>query len=218
MTDVLNNFSWAEIDAIGQSGAASQYFSVGDTKDISVSGETLTMEIVGFNHDNLQSGGKADITFGMKNLMKDFRQMNSTNINSGSFVNSGMYEYLNGTFYNGMPSDLRSVIKSVNKVTGKGGSLSGNRTDAMKIFLFSEQEVFGSKTDSFGNEGSQYSRFTTSSTRIKKLNNGAGSATWWWLRSPYSGSSYSFCCVRSDGTADYFNASSSYGVCAGFCV
>ena len=177
------------------------------------------MEIIGFNHDNLQSGGKAGITLGMKHLMRNTRQMNSTDTNSGSFVGSDMYDYLNGTFYNGMPSDLRSVIKSVNKVTGNGGgSSSGTRTDAMKIFLFSDQEVFGSKSYSVGNEGSQYSRFTTSSTRIKKLSNGSGSDAYWWLRSPSSGRSYGFCAVRSDGTAYNGNADFSRGVCAGFCV
>lgn len=145
--------------------------------------------------------------------------MNSTNTNSGSFVGSDTYDYLNGTYYNSMPSDLKSVIKSVKKVTGKGGgSSSGTRTDAMKIFLFSEQEVFGSKKYSVGNEGSQYSRFTTSSTRIKKLSNGSGSAFLWWLRSPLSGSSNSFCIVHLNGAADYNLASVGRGVCAGFCV
>lgn len=211
--------SWSLIDAVSRGGDASTYWAVGATKNISISGDTLTLEIVGFNHDNLQSGGKAGITLGMKHLMKSTRQMNSTSTNNGSFVGSDMYDYLNGIFYNGMPSDLRSVIKSVNKITGKGGgSSSGTRTDAMKIFLFSEQEVFGSKTYSVGNEGSQYSRFTTSSTRIKKLSNGSGSASGWWLRSPDSGGSNRFCFVGSDGAAYIHYANRSNGVCAGFCV
>ena len=215
----FSSASWSVIDAVSRGGDASTYWAVGNTKDISISGETLTFEVVGFNHDDLQSGGKAGITLGMKHLMKDTRQMNGSSTNSGSFVGSNMYRYLNGTFYNGMPSDLRSVIKSVNKVTGNGGgSSSGTRTDAMKIFLFSEQEVFGSKSYSVGNEGSQYSRFTTSSTRIKKLSNGSGSARSWWLRSPRSGYSDDFCRVLSGGAANYSDADVSYGVCAGFCV
>ena len=215
----FSSASWSVIDAVSRGGDAPTYWAVGNTKDISISGETLTFEIVGFNHDDLQSGGKAGITLGMKHLMKNTRQMNSTSTNEGSFVGSDMYDYLNGTFYNGMPSDLKSVIKSVNKETGRGnGSSSNTRTDAMKIFLFSEQEVFGSKTYSVGNEGNKYSRFTTSSTRIKKLNNGAGSAHYWWLRSPNSGNSNNFCNVNSDGTANSYFADRCRGVCAGFCV
>ena len=216
----LEDLTWAEIDAIGQSGAASQCFSVGDTKNISVSGETLTMEIYGFNHDDLTSGGKAPYTFGMKNLMVSTRAMNSSNTNRGSFVGSEMYTgYLSTSFLTGLPSDLQSVIKTVNKKTGTGsGSSSGTRTDAVKIFLFAEIEVFGSITNSVSGEGSRYSRFTNSSSRIKYLSNGSGSANWWWLRSPYSGNSGGFCRVGSGGNADWSNAYSSGGVCAGFCV
>ena len=216
----LDDLTWAEIDQIGQSGIASSVFSVGDTKNISVSGETLTMEIVGFNHDDLTSGGKAPYTFGMKNLMASTRAMNSSNTNSGSFVGSAMYTgYLSTSFLTGLPSDLQSVIKTVNKKTGTGGgSSSGTRTDAVKIFLFAEIEVFGSITNSVSGEGSRYSRFTNSSSRIKYLSNGSGSAYWWWLRSPHSGSSTIFCSVSSYGGANWSNANASGGVCAGFCV
>lgn len=178
------------------------------------------MEIVGFNHDDLTSGGKAPYTFGMKNLMASTRAMNSSNTNSGSFVGSAMYTgYLSTSFLTGLPSDLQSVIKTVNKKTGTGGgSSSGTRTDAVKIFLFAEIEVFGSITNSVSGEGSRYSRFTNSGSRIKYLSNGSGSAGWWWLRSPHSGTSSLFCVVDSDGSAGWGGAGVSGGVCAGFCV
>ena len=216
----LEQCSWAEISAISQSGSASSVFSVGDTKNISVSGETLTAEIWDFNHDILSTGGKAPYTFGMKNLMASTRAMNSSNTNSGSFVGSAMYTgYLSTSFLTGLPSDLQSVIKTVNKKTGTGGgSSSGTRTDAVKIFLFAEIEVFGSITKSVGGEGSRYSRFTNSSSRIKHLSNGSGSANSWWLRSPASGYSNNFCLVNSYGYAHWGSANGPYGVCAGFCV
>lgn len=220
MTDVLNNFSWSEIDDIVQNGYQSLFFSIGDTKDVSVSGETLTMEIVGFNHDDLPGGGKAGITFGMKNLMASTRAMNSSSTNSGSFVGSALYTgCLSTSFLTGLPSDLQSVIKTVNKKTGTGGgSSSGTRTDAVKIFLFAEIEVFGSITNSVSGEGSRYSRFTNSSSRKKYLSNGSGSAGWWWLRSPCSGNSIGFCYVGPGGYASWDSADDSNGVCAGFCV
>lgn len=218
----LSALSWAEIDEYSRAGFANKVFSVGDTKDVSVSGETLTFEIVGFNHDNLADGsGKAGITFGMKNLMATKRSMNSSNTNSGSYAGSAMNDYVGTTFYNGMPAEVRNVIKSVKKVTGKGGtssSWSGTRTDNFKTWLFSEAEVFGTKTYSVGNEGSKYARFTSNSLRSKKLSNGTGSAYYWWLRSPSLGNSYNFCRVNDDGAVDNSGASSSDGVCVGFCV
>ena len=88
----------------------------------------------------------------------------------------------------------------------------------MKLFLFSEIEIFGSTTYSKAGEGSQYSYFATAANRIKDLSNGSGSASWWWERSPHGSSSSYFCYVNSSGVASSYYASSAYGVCFGFCV
>lgn len=220
MTDVLNNFSWAEIDEIGQSGLAQQVFSIGDTKDISVSGETITMEIYGFNHDDLQNGGKAPYTFGMRDLMANTRQMNTSNTNVGGFTGSAMYRYLNTTLYNQLPADLRSVIKQVNKKTSAGNRSTTVNADAMRLWLLSLNEVYGSHSYSWcsNNEGSKYSIFISDASRIKNMSNGSGSAGLWWLRSPALSYSTTFCVVGSSGGVGSYDASSTRGVCFGFCV
>lgn len=220
---VFANNSWETIFEAADKGVAQDVWNTDGNcyKDVTLNnGEVYTLEILGFNHDELADGtGYANMTIGMQHLLKQTRAMNSTATNEGSFVGSEMHNWLNGEFYNNLPDVFKQHIKTVNKVTGTGGgSSSGTRTDAMKIFLFSEQEVFGSKSSSVGNEGSQYSRFTTSSTRIKKLSNGSGSANTWWFRSPRSGSSNSFCVVYSGGAASSYYANNSHGVCAGFCV
>ena len=215
---VLANNSWEQIAAVSEAGIASTAWNVGDTKNIVVSGETLTVEIVGFNHDDLASGGKAGITFGLKNLMANTRKMNSSETNTGGFTESDMYEWLQGTLLNSLPADLRAVIKIVNKKTSAGSHSSTINTNAMKIFLFSEIEIFGSVTYSKSGEGSQYSRFATASSRIKYLSNGSGSANSWWERSPRGVSSNDFCFVDSGGNAGYNDANLSRGVCFGFCI
>lgn len=218
LSPTLANNTWAQIAAASEAGVAASTWSVGDTKNITVGGETLTVEIVGFNHDDLASGGKAGITFGLKNLMANTRQMNSSNTNAGGFTGSDMYDWLQGTLLNSLPSDLRAVLKSVNKKTSAGSQSSTINTNAMKIFLFSEVEIFGSVTYSKSGEGSQYSRFATASSRVKYLSNGSGSANNWWERSPYGNNSNSFCPVSSNGSANRDGANNSRGVCFGFCV
>lgn len=215
---VLSKNTWAQIAKASAAGKASQLWSVGDTKDITVGSETLTLVIMGFSHDDLASGGKAGITFGMKNLMATTRRMNASNTNSGGFTGSEMYSWLQNTLLPTLPSDLRAVLKSVNKKTSAGSQSSTINTNSMKLFLFSEIEIFGSTTYSKAGEGSQYSYFTTAANRIKYLSNGAGSADWWCERSPYGSNSNYFCYVNSSGGANYGNAGSTYGVCFGFCV
>lgn len=217
----LADNDWATIAAVSEAGQASAYWSVGDEKDITVNGETLTMVIVGFDHDDLASGGKAGITFGMKHLMKDTRKMSSPNngaTNYGGFTGSGMYTWLQDTLLPTIPSDLQSVIKSVNKKTSAGDKSATINTNAMKLFLFSEVEVFGSISHSFTGEGSQYSYFSTTDSRIKKLQNGAGNAWYWFERSPYKSSNASFCSVTMGGIADVSYSSAANGVCFAFCV
>lgn len=210
--------TWAQIAKASAAGKASQLWSVGDTKDITVGSETLTLVIMDFNHDDLASGGKAGITLGLKNLMATTRRMNASNTNSGGFTGSEMYSWLQNTLLPTLPTDLQAVLKNVNKKTSAGSQSSTINTNSMKLFLFSEIEIFGATTYSKAGEGSQYSYFATAANRIKYLANGTGSAGWWWGRSPYGSASDSFCFVDGGGGANDVSASNTNGVCFGFCV
>ena len=218
--EVLAKNSWAKIAQASQEGVASQIWSVGDEKDIVVGDKTLTVVIKGFEHDDLADGsGKAGITFGLKNLMTGTaRAMNSSLTNDGGFVGSEMYSWLQNTLLPTLPSNLQAVLKSVNKKTSAGSQSSTINTNSMKLFLFSEIEIFGSTTYSKAGEGSQYSYFATAANRIKYLSNDSARAGWWWERSPYGSNSGSFCYVSSSGIADITGASRTESVCFGFCV
>lgn len=218
LSPTLANNTWAQIAAASEAGVAASTWSVGDTKNITVGGETLTVEIVGFNHDDLASGGKAGITFGLKNLMASIRRMNASKTNNGGFTGSEMYSWLQNTLLPTLPSDLQTVLKSVNKKTSAGSQSLTINTNSMKLFLFSEIEIFGSTTFSRAGEGSQYSYFATAANRIKYLANGTGSANWWWERSPHGNDFNYFCRVSSVGNASYNDANSAGGVYFGFCV
>ena len=119
------------------------------------------------------------------------------------------------TLLNQLSSDLKSVLKFVNKVTSKGNKQSALETTSDKLFLLSEIEVFGATQYSYAGEGKQYEYYTAGNSTIKKVN---GSANYWWERSPSSGNTNNFCYVTIDGSANGSNASDSNGVSFGFCV
>ena len=217
---VLAENTWEQIaQACADRDPILDSWLVGDEKDEVINGETLTFVIVGKDHDDLADGsGKAPLTFGMKNLMAETRQMNSTNTNTGSFAGSAMYSWLSGTIYPNLPTELKDAIKAVNKKTSSGSSSPSIRTDAMYLWLFAEIEVFGSTTYSFAGEGTQYPYFATKAERIKRLSNGSGAASYWWERSPaYTPPGVYFCLVSVDGDMAY-TAVSPQGVCFGFCI
>ena len=218
--DTLQNTSWANIALVAAAGKASEYWAVGDQKTVALASTVLgstsiVVEILGFNHDNLTTDDKAAITFGMVDCFKTTQAMNSTDTNKDGWGSCALRTTIRGTVYDGLPADLKAVIKEVNKLTSAGSQSSTINTTADTLFLFSEIEIFGSTTYSFSGEGEQYSRFDTKASRIKKVD---GSASYWWERSPYSSGSAYFCRVDSSGTANIGTASGAYGVALGFCV
>ena len=217
--------SWGQIAAISEGGSASKYFSVGDEKTIECStGEGITLVILGFNHDDLASGGKAGITIGMKNLIATRYRMNSSNTNAGGWEQSEMRKTTMQTLLGQLKPDLRAVIKSVNKKATSGGMSTTIKTSSDKLFLFSEVEIDGTTTAGYADEGEQYEYWktikdgTVPADRIKYLSNGGGSAYYWYFRSPSVINSTTFRYVGAEGTYSNLNADVPGGVSFGFCV
>lgn len=226
----LESCSWSEIDTISQSDSASEVWSIGDTKNISVSGESLTLEIVGFNHDDLTNGGKAGITFGLKNCMEEPRAIDP-DWEVDTFYGSPMETWLNGDLFNALPADLQAVIKPANKKTSDGIWYSKEEnlqkrtiiTNSMKVFLFSVVEIHGVELGTIPGEGVQYARFTNTESRNKSYPSDrteTGRVYVWWTRSPSNNSQGCFMDVRDGETLATGSPMPVYeeGVCFGFCV
>lgn len=208
---ILANNSWEAIAYAAEKGLAADTWNIGDTIDVQVGDETLTFAIMDFNHDDLADGsGKAGITFGMKELMANTHNMNSTNTNVGSFVGSEMYAYLRDTVLPSMPQEVQSVIKPVNKRTTIGGASTEIQVDSMFIWLFSVTECGFPESATVVDEGIAYPYYTDA-TRQKGVI--------WWLRSPFTDYTSHFYSILESGKMLYFTfAREAYGVTFGFCV
>ena len=213
--DNLNDTDWADIDICGRLGMAQQFFKVGDSKTVNIGGTNYEVQIIGFNHDDKVSGGKAAYSFQLVDCLNQTQQMNTSNTNTGGWNGSAMRGRMS-TYKSQLPASLRNVIKTVKKKSGTGGgSSSGTQQTNDDLFLLSEIEIFGTTTYSVAGEGTQYEWYKAGNSRIKKVN---GSASAWWERSPRSGNTNNFCGVDGSGNAANGNADASYGVSFGFCV
>ena len=213
--DNLNDTDWADIDICGRLGMAQQFFKVGDSKTVNIGGTNYEVQIIGFNHDDKVSGGKAAYSFQLVDCLNQTQQMNTSNTNTGGWNGSAMRGRMS-TYKSQLPATLRNVIKTVKKKSGTGGgSSSGTQQTNDDLFLLSEIEIFGTTTYSVAGEGTQYEWYKAGNSRIKKVN---GSANIWWERSPYSGGTSYFCYVDSSGGASSSGANGSRGVSFGFCV
>lgn len=223
----LNDLSWVQINTLGAAGVLGKIFSLGDTKDVTLSGiGTMTLQIADFDHDYLSgttTANKAAVTFLCKNLLYKTYQMNSSETNNGGFPSSSLRSTLDGSIYNALPSDLKAVIKTAYKWYGTGNNTTNGKWSGHKLWLPLTFEMFGESrysptTEHTTGNARQYPIFTNNASRSKKMNNGGGSAQWYWLASPDATNAADFCSVIGGGSSNTSTASSSNGVCFGLCV
>lgn len=172
--------SWGEINKYSQKGLAASLWKLGDEKKIALtSGETITMVILGFDHDNLTGGGKAGITLGMKNALATAYVMNDSSTNAGGWKQSKMRTSTMETLYGLLPDEVKAVIKPVDKVTALYESSGALETTSDKLFLFSQREIMGNNNysvtsqNSFPNEGEQYEYYKQAPIPAPKAGTGA---------------------------------------------
>ena len=172
--------------------------AVGSTVKLNVNGTAREFLIV---HQGKPSSIYDNSCDGTWLLMKDCyesRQWHSSNNND--YENSTIDSYLNSTFLNLFDANIRNAIKQVKIPYRKGAGYSTTVTSgasglSVKIFLLSGYEVGWTTSDSsyFPADGAKLDYFLSgngSSAQSKRVANLNGSATNWWLRSPYCFSSY----------------------------
>lgn len=215
----LDACTWKEINKIGEKGKQADYFAIGDTKTITLTtDEVVTLVLIDFNHDKLTRDTTlyAAYTFQLQNCLNSMAKMNATHTTVGGWGSCTMRTEELPAFKLTLPDDLVSVIKTVQKLTSAGNQSASIVETNDDLFLLSEVELFGSVTYSRVGEGSQYSYYSTSNSRIKKVQ---GVASIWWERSPRADNADNYCSVSATGTAANGNgAAINYGVSPAFCV
>ena len=225
--------SWATIQKAVQNNNTSVY-NVGDTKSVTINGNNYMVRIA--NKTTAQNCSDTNYSETACGFVVEFadiveqRAMNSTNTNVGGWSATEMRTYLNGTFYNSLPSDLQSAIKptrvisghgcngnwdSKNKVCGNPDNSGNNFTSTDNLYLLSGVEVSGSDSyDTAANTTTQLEYYNNSSnSKIKQYNS---SNSQWWLRSAYSTDNRGFSGVHTYSYLNRYNAYSTLGVAPAF--
>lgn len=214
--------TWAEIKAAVQAGIngldLSKYWSLGDTKSVTLTtGETIELQIAGFNHDTYSDGVTAPVTLVMKDCLNTKAQMNSSDTSAGGYPASAMKTWVENNIYNKLPSDLKTLVAPVKKKWYTTYDDASSLTEGnYNVWLLSEREVFGTNSFTVGTgEGTKYDIFTDNASRIKRVN---GTADYWWLGScnRYGGGGFVY--VNSGGGVGYAFATISNGVVVGLCI
>lgn len=141
----------------------------------------------------------------LRESLYDTRQWHTSNVNA--YASSAIDTWLTGTYLNLIDSDIRAQIAAVNIPYTIGNGNTTTTTLSRKVFLLSGTEV-GFTHSYMKTEGTALSFFNSNAARIAYLN---GTATRWWLRSPYTSGTANAWRVYTDGTYNYGSCSNSYG-------
>lgn len=137
---VLNNATWAQIKEVAEKSQGANYWSVGDTKQITINGKLsdgLTLNnyqtwvyIIGFDHNSAIDGtgiafggfktaqtsgidvALCDSGYGTNKSSGQWFNMNNSNANSGGWKNSRMRSTTLPLVKSALPSDLQAVLKT----------------------------------------------------------------------------------------------------------
>lgn len=189
------------------------------TFDNAFNAGTYTFELVGIDQDIDPTGATLPLTLFMRHLHSTTFKMNAANNNT--FTSSTAYTSRNN-LRDALPADWRNIMAPlVRKHIAANGNAAPVAYD-LPCFLYREGEILASRTYSRGDEFILCNRYQiyveNKGTLIKKIANGAGSASSFWECSPYTGYTYAYCNINTSGAAYSSNTSNACGLCFGFCI
>lgn len=223
----LEDCTWAQIKSIAEHGYVNRlgqwcirrnneeevWFEIGDEKTVALStGETWTMQILDFLHDNLSDGsGLAPLTFGMKNLSIGKYNMDTTATPTGGWNICYFRVRTVQMLLELLPEDLQNVLSVVTKICSARISGSPVYVDTQdKLFLLSGKE-YGETN--MPDEGSKYAIFNVQS--LNKVES-------YWTRTQWTSSYYyKWHMIGNNGAtgaSQTDDANVAKKVCLAFCV
>lgn len=209
---------WDTIIANIDNGTYSTVYKVGQYKPLDLGTEgTINMQIVAMDADELADGsGYAPLTFVGMELLTTARAMNSVNSATLRFEDTKLYETLNSTIYDLIPSGVSRRIQRVSKVSSL--RYGNEYTSQLKLWIPSRREL-GFSGSSSEETGVLYNKiYTDDNSRIKRnrLN-----AVRYWTRTHVTGnnSDYWFAVLHTGAAYDYgYSASTKNSIALGFCL
>ena len=145
--------------------------------------------------------------------------------NENGWANSNLRNKICTDIFNALPEEWQNIISPCTKYTDNtGGGVDEPRSVSSttdKIFLLAEYEVFGKQAYSNSAEQNyqeQYDYFKNGNSRVHNSHKNLDSPCHWWLRSPQSSNSTSYCRVNSAGVCNTYNARYSQGITPAFMI
>jgi len=223
----IYNITKAYYDGLYSLEDITKVWNIGDSNTFTIpkmSGQPeqpITMEIIDFNHDTLETSigdkTKGLITLSAKNMLDNTMQF-SDNLYSDAKYSASTNDvaiWMNGTLYNNLPTEIKNSIKTTVRSYGSG---TNNKNIKQNIFLLTPYEIGESR---YGSWGTPYAYYANTPIKTNKTKRDGTNARTWYNGFTTGGGGQRYVATRvptnnlsiSDDFMSY-----SYGVVINFCI
>lgn len=203
--------SWEGIQNILNAHKETELLTIGDELKATIEGVEYTYQVGGIN-----LYASHEVIFVPKTCIGARTQRGSAT-NVGGWASSDIRTFLNGTFKNTLPDEIKNNLKAISFKSSQGGSTPTTLiTTDDYVWIPREYEVLGRIARSVPAEANyciQYPIFLTSEQRIKTLNEVA--VNWWEASADNNPNSpAAFCFITNQGNNGYVaqNAAANNGI------
>lgn len=203
----LGYWSWEQLIALANSDLeASEYFAVGDTKELTLStGDSLIYVLGDFNLNTITgTSRKAKLAFTPHpRCLNTVYTMNDTNTNAGGWDGSRIRNQTMAEILSTFPPVLTAegAIKYVDVVSNAGGASTALKTSSDRLRIHSLKEC-GLSDARASVEGTTYAYYAAGN-RVKTVN---GTASNYYTRSAMVTHTGRFMCISPTGAANIADA------------
>ena len=183
---IFERNSWAVIKQAVQQGVASQYWAVGDTKQLIVDGYTYNIRISDMTQGQyVYADGvtPTNMVFESVELLPDIVAMNSTATTVGGWSDSQLRTNLNTNIIKRLPTSLSALLEDIVIYSEEGNDSKQLVPSLDKLFIPSKEEVEDRHTAVKNYAYWEYYRDKEYTSR-KKCMVGQVAGNSWWTRTP----------------------------------
>ena len=219
----FNTYSWDKIKQDINNNNLDKY-NIGDEKVITISNKDYRVRLVNknvtsdCNNTNYSETG-CGFVVEFIDMPTTMAMLASTETTTDiGYTNSLVRQYLIGTFYNSLPTELKDVIATTRVVSGHGKNMTTNYITNDAVFSLSPNELgvykyYDSTKDLTRTLDYYKDSSSNNNIRIKYYNS---KAQWYWTRTAQLDSDTAFYHVNNDGRVAAQNFTTDRGVAPAF--
>ena len=225
--------SWETINQVVLAGKGYVY-PVGSEKEVTINGTSYTVRVANNttpSECNQEGFSQSACGFVVEfvDIFTTTQKMYESQSNKGGWETSTLRGYLNGTFYNLLPDDLKNAITFTNVVSGHGTTSGENNfttkdliylPSAKELIVDSSKSVISTQDSAFENTRQldyyQNIGLRASYDYLIKYKVGTTTATAWWLRTARKTTNTTYLSISTAGAWTATSANSAIGIAPTF--